>query len=202
MAIIKQTDKIATKAPKSATYPHFIIYGGGLNPYLCDNVLSQTESIPWKKGEIIGGADNQKVRKSSIKFLKPSHNLAVIDALLTAMKFVAKCSSSTFDIKLNKQPFGFVQLTQYTQGQYYDWHTDGFCRTGGDPNLYSSRGTRKMTIVASLDGGGIELKPFGMISMHKGDVIAFPSTMYHRAYKQEEGERHSVVAWCLGPDWQ
>ena len=105
------------------------------------------------------------------------------------------------------------QFTHYTPGQYYGWHCDGFKGAYKEKkrfNYYAK--IRKLSVVVSLSdgkdykGGDLEFlshnvknKKVVCESMrNRGSLIVFPSFIWHRVQPVTDGERYSLVMWCLG----
>ena len=92
-----------------------------------------------------------------------------------------------------------LQLSEYSQGQYYDWHID----FGPGPSSI-----RKLSFVLQLsdpesyEGGNLEIMnsrdPQAM-PRDQGVVIIFPSFTLHRVTAVTSGMRHSLVGWIGGP---
>ena len=107
--------------------------------------------------------------------------------------------------------FESVQIARYKKNQHYAWHTDG----GGDhfgvyPNGNSKGKVRKISLVACLSngyvGGELELSlqrpgeenEVLHPEMKVGDVIVFPSYVFHRSTEITKGTKYSAAMWCLG----
>ena len=108
--------------------------------------------------------------------------------------------------------FESVQIARYKKNQHYAWHTDG----GGDhfgvyPEGSNIEGkVRKVSLVACLSngyvGGDLELalqqqeeeNEILHPEMKVGDVIVFPSYVFHRSTEITKGTKYSAAMWCLG----
>ena len=108
--------------------------------------------------------------------------------------------------------FESVQIARYKKNQHYAWHTDG----GGDHFGAYSEGeanegkVRKVSLVACLSngyvGGDLELalqkqeedNEILHPEMKVGDVIVFPSYIFHRSTPITKGTKYSAAMWCLG----
>tara|TARA_R110000824_G_scaffold314852_1_gene501728 strand:- start:10 stop:603 length:594 start_codon:yes stop_codon:yes gene_type:complete len=107
--------------------------------------------------------------------------------------------------------FESIQIAKYKKDQHYAWHRDG----GGDHfGAYSdgnSKGkVRKVSLVACLSngyvGGDLELSlqrqeeenEILYPEMKVGDVIVFPSYVFHRSTPITKGTKYSAAMWCLG----
>jgi PKHD-type hydroxylase len=112
------------------------------------------------------------------------------------------------------------QFTKYKQGQYYDWHCDGwdkpYQRKEGDPDNGKIRKlsmTCQLTDGSEYKGGELEFD-FRNYDPHmrdeskhkiqckeilpKGSIVVFPSFLWHRVKPVKKGTRYSLVVWHLG----
>jgi PKHD-type hydroxylase len=109
-----------------------------------------------------------------------------------------------------------VQIARYKKNQHYAWHTDGPSDHFGS-NTSDDRGgenfvgkVRKLSLIACLSsgyvGGDLELalqrqdEPNEILypKMECGDVIVFPSYVFHRSTPITKGVKYSAAIWCLG----
>ena len=112
--------------------------------------------------------------------------------------------------------FEDVQIAEYRKNQHYSWHRDGASdhfASYADNGNYKGK-VRKLSLVACLSngyvGGALEfavqseyeeneiLRP----EMGIGDVIIFPSHIFHRSTPIEKGIKYSASMWCLGPPFK
>ena len=112
--------------------------------------------------------------------------------------------------------FESVQISKYKKNQHYSWHRDG----AGDhfgvyPKGENIEGkVRKISLVACLSngyvGGDLELalqeqdKENEILhpEISVGDVIVFPSYVFHRSTSISKGTKYSAAMWCLGPPFK
>jgi predicted 2-oxoglutarate/Fe(II)-dependent dioxygenase YbiX len=112
--------------------------------------------------------------------------------------------------------FETVQIAKYKKNQHYSWHRDG----AGDhfgvyPKGENTEGkVRKISLVACLSngyvGGDLELalqeqdKENEILhpEISVGDVIVFPSYVFHRSTSISKGTKYSAAMWCLGPPFK
>jgi predicted 2-oxoglutarate/Fe(II)-dependent dioxygenase YbiX len=87
------------------------------------------------------------------------------------------------------------QFTQYTSGDYFDWHTD---------SSHIMWPGRYYTCIILLNndykGGELEIKEnVGNFIVEKnvGDLILFPSTYMHRVLPVLDGVRYTLVNWVI-----
>ena len=98
-----------------------------------------------------------------------------------------------------------IQLTSYSPGEYYHWHTDS--------HLDKNPIDRKLTCVVQLsdesdyEGGELQILHPGYSGMEvgpkkKGTLIVFDSRLAHRVRPIKSGKRIAAVCWALGPKWR
>tara|TARA_Y100000401_G_scaffold24290_1_gene16721 strand:- start:2723 stop:3343 length:621 start_codon:yes stop_codon:yes gene_type:complete len=107
-----------------------------------------------------------------------------------------------------------VQFTKYKLNQYYNWHADSSEKIINNPNDLNFHGkVRKLSCIVFLSnpsdytGGQLkfdfrnnavgcniqEIKQNG-----KGNMIVFPSFLWHKVFPVLSGERYSLVSWYIG----
>ena len=121
---------------------------------------------------------------------------------------------------------GSIQYTQYTEGQFYNWHKDAdldcfyqpqlapSSHASMTPDMVAVQGeyVRKLSFVVQLSdpeeytGGELQFldnngKTF-FAPKQRGTVIVFDSRTRHRVRKVRSGLRKSLVGWVVGPRWK
>lgn len=92
-----------------------------------------------------------------------------------------------------------IQLLEYKPGGFYEWHMD-------NGNLNFSH--RKLSIVIQLtdpseyEGGDLEFFNNGTAAKGLGNLVLFPSYMFHRVLPVTSGLRRSLVAWISGQPYR
>ena len=85
-----------------------------------------------------------------------------------------------------------IQISRYTPGQYYDWHSDD------KPNRRRTS-TRCLTLTCTLrtaPGAVLETES-GTYDLQTGEAVLFPSAIQHRACAPTTGERWSFTIWYM-----
>lgn len=118
---------------------------------------------------------------------------------------------------------GDMQYTEYREGKFYQWHSDGGLANTFKPSLErdafgnnfvqsNAERVRKLSFVLQLSGseeyGGGEFQ-FQDDNNHsyyapkrRGAIIIFDSRARHRVKKVTHGVRRSIVGWVAGPRWK
>lgn len=168
------------------------------------------------KGEV-----NAKTRNSSNAWIPSAHWLPGF-----LWHYVTLSNRSNFLYDIDCIDMNSIQYTQYTEGQFYKWHTDyGLLNmykpetedTGGEQYISDKINTeyenvRKLSIVMQLsdpsdyEGGNLQLLDENGKSYFaprtRGTVIIFDSRTPHRVLKVTSGVRRSIVGWVVGPRWK
>jgi len=119
-----------------------------------------------------------------------------------------------------------LQYTQYSVGEFYDWHIDSGLDTCYRPSVYMNSISsysnenlilqgeyiRKLSFSLQLsgpedyDGGELQLidnnNDLFYAPKEKGTLIFFDSRTKHRVRKVKSGLRKSLVGWVIGPRWK
>lgn len=119
-----------------------------------------------------------------------------------------------------------LQYTRYTEGEFYNWHTDSGIDIAykpqnitrsciNDPQDFintSVEYVRKLSFTLQLSnfdeytGGEVQfLDNFGksyFMPKQRGTIIFFDSRTPHRVKKVKSGVRKSLVGWVIGPRWK
>ncbi len=108
--------------------------------------------------------------------------------------------------EVNAQVYGFdlvgfidaLQLTEYSTGAHYTWHTD---LGPGAMSLRKLSLSVQLSCWQTYKGGDLEMhlgtrhEPTTRV---QGDVVVFPSFQLHRVCAVSSGTRQALVAWCCG----
>ena len=92
-----------------------------------------------------------------------------------------------------------LQLTEYREGQYYDWHMDFGPRA---PSIRKLSFVLQLSEPSDYDGGDLEImnsRDPQPMPREQGVIIIFPSFTLHRVSPVTRGIRRSLVGWIGGP---
>lgn len=181
-------------------FTEFIYYQGLFPPSEIDKILNFWDDDKTIKATISGAEKyNDDLRKSSVMFIDHTPENEWIYSKLAGL--AASCNSQIYLFDL----LGFhqeLQLTRYSEGDFFDWHLD--FGAGG----ISSR-KLSMTIQLSdpddYEGGDLQFminKKIVSAPREKGTIIVFPSFIIHRVTPITKGVRQSIVGWVSGPPYR
>ena len=95
-----------------------------------------------------------------------------------------------------------LQLTQYIQGDFFDWHLDF---GAGEISARKLSMTVQLTDPETYEGGDLQFminKEVINAPKEKGTIIIFPSFIMHRVTPITRGMRQSIVGWVSGPPYR
>lgn len=164
---------------------------------VCDAFMQEARSHSLDDGTVMDengvGHVNEKVRNNRAAFLNPNHWLEGV--------MVNHCRYANIQAgwMFNLHNTDAVQISRYTEGEKYDWHSDS--------DVLSSN-PRKLSAVLQLSkrgefgGGGLFIKGCEeSVLMEQGDLVVFPSFLLHTAVDVTFGERWTAALWMRGPDF-
>lgn len=141
---------------------------------------------------------SKDVRNNRVAFMPLNHWMEGI--LFNFARYANIAAGWNYDAPYNEQ----IQYVEYSAGEKYDWHTD--------KEFYLPQpGMRKLSVILQLSkssdftGGGLFLKDIEHKNMsdsllkEQGDVVVFPSFLFHKAAEVQSGVRKAVVLWATGP---
>ena len=189
---------------------YYWYFESALTPRFCDEVIEYGNSI--KKEIALTGDGKEKLEPSPAELTeikkKRKSNVAWFDDPWLYNEIQPYVHMANQNAKWNFQwdYSDAFQFTEYTPGQFYDWHRD--CDITSD--LY-----RKLSVTVQLsdpkdyDGGELQFKNYwGSMQLvtpkdmlKSGTVIVFPSSIMHRVTPITRGTRYSLVQWYNGPDF-
>jgi PKHD-type hydroxylase len=119
-----------------------------------------------------------------------------------------------------------IQYTQYSEGQFYDWHIDAGIDTTYKPEQIIGSGSNNVVDFLTVQGEYVRKLSFSLqlsdpedytggevqfidnsrksffAPKQKGTIILFDSRTPHRVRKIKSGLRKSLVGWVVGPRWK
>lgn len=152
------------------------------------------------------GNDPNNQRASQVSWILPEGeaNTTLFEDLFNLSLEASQRANWNFDVGILEP----LQYTHYGPDEKYDWHVDQLI------NDESSETCRKISFTMLLndefEGGDLQIEcgsPANKdraqsIPLQKGDIVFFPSYIWHRVLPVTKGERHSLVGWLQGPTWR
>ena len=138
---------------------------------------------------------DEELRRSSLIFLDAADQHRWIFDKLANVAEIANGQRYGFDLTGFYQE---LQLAEYAQGQFFDWHMDF---GAGEISHRKLSLTVQLSDPDDYDGGVLQFMINQRIvdaPKERGTVIAFPSFLMHRVTPVERGVRRSLVGWVSG----
>ncbi len=186
--------------PLKHNFTEFIYYSGLVLPHEIEQIHNLWEEEKVIKATLSGDQKyNDEIRKSSVIFID---NTAENDWLYHKLGSVA--------IKTNNESYWFdllgfhqeLQLTKYTEGDFFDWHLDF---GAGEISARKLSVTVQLSDPDEYEGGDLQFminQKIVTAPRTKGTVIVFPSFIMHRVTPITKGIRQSIVGWVSGPPYR
>lgn len=185
------------------TFPGIITRLSVLKPAECSHIINTCK--PFVEPSEVGKSDNSYLvdtatRSSKSVIIGPEDNrFTTIRPLLqkTVESFV-ECTNTAFH--QNIQHIEAIQFTEYTEGDFYNWHMDS---SPGTPRITSA--SLCLSDFRSFTGGDLSFRDMVdpetegdeplSVKIQQGELAVFPSLLVHSVKPITQGTRYSLVLW-------
>ena len=172
-------------------------------------ICKDTSNGKWNcNGEI-----DENKRNSRVAFLDYYEELDKLFGRMV-LDYNNNYSGWEYDIKMIEA----IQVTEYSEGQFYGWHKDSFDSPEiKDDHLWNRKvsATVWLNDPEEYEGGEFDLEVRGpdykqegeeerydTFKLPKKSIILFPSDKWHRVRPVTSGVRKSLVLWIQGPPFR
>jgi len=162
----------------------------------CENIIKIFQNKKLEKAKITSGT--QSNRNSKVSFIKDK-------SIETKITKVINQINETAEWNFLLREFEPLQYTVYNKDDFYDWHIDSRLKP------YDNGLIRKLSFTICLnndyDGGLFELcsphpdnkkNQLSHQFLKQGDIIVFPSHIWHKVHTVTSGVRKTLVGWIIG----
>ena len=173
----------------------------------CENIIKTYKNKKFHKGTI-GVKDkdkkNLKTRNTDIVFIDEPWLYREIQPFTNIAN---KNANWNFDIDWTEQ----IQFGRYKKNSHYDWHCDS-------TTLNKNNSYRKLSTIVMLsnpsdyEGGQLKFQFRNNVDPTiedtlvdgnlQGNIIVFPSYVWHKVEPVTKGVRYSLVTWTWGPPFK
>ena len=166
---------------------------------LCKEIIDLSSTLKKEQGtvgdkEIRDKDQDKKIRQSTISWLPFNKMQPMYDDLIYLIQ------------KINRNHFGFsnlqitepAQVSEYSKGQFYHWHTDNSIDMDTEPPVRKLSMTLLLNDPSEFEGGNLEIAGKKMSHMKQGYAAIFASFLQHRVTPVTKGVRKSLVVWFNG----
>ena len=162
---------------------------------LCKEIIDLSSTLKKEQGTIFNKeVGEQERRDSTISWIPFNKMQPMYDDLIHLIQ------------KINRNHFGFnnlqiieeAQVSEYSKGQFYHWHTDTSIDMDREPPVRKLSMTLLLNDSSEFEGGNLEIAGKKMSHMKQGHAAIFASFLQHRVTPVTKGVRKSFVAWFNG----
>ena len=165
---------------------------------LCKEIIDLSSTLKKEQGKIylndLVRDYDKKRRHSTISWIPFNKMQPMYDDLIYLIQ------------KINRNHFGFsniqitekAQVSEYSKGQFYDWHTDSTIDMDMEPPVRKLSMTLLLNDSSEFEGGNLEIAGKKMSPMKQGYAAIFASFLQHRGTPVTKGVRKSLVVWFNG----
>jgi len=162
---------------------------------LCKEIIDLSSTLKKEQGKIWNKEKEiDERRRSTISWIAFNKMQPMYDDLIYLVQ------------KINRNHFGFsnlqitekAQVSEYSKGQFYDWHTDNFIDMDREPPVRKLSMTLLLNDPSKFEGGNLEIAGKKMLPMKQGHAAIFASFLQHRVTPVTKGVRKSLVVWFNG----
>ena len=162
---------------------------------LCKEIIDLSSILKKEQGKVKEAGDYDKKRRdSTISWIPFNKMQPMYDDLIYLVQ------------KINRNHFGFsnvqitepAQVSEYSKGQFYHWHTDSTIDMDTEPPVRKLSMTLLLNDPSEFEGGNLEIAGKKMSHMKQGHAAIFASFLQHRVTPVTKGVRKSFVVWFNG----
>ena len=164
---------------------------------LCKEIIDLSSTLKKEQGAVylndVRDYDKKR-RHSTISWIPFNKMQPMYDDLLHLIQ------------KINRNHFGFsnvqitepAQVSEYSKGQFYHWHTDSPIDMDTEPPVRKLSMTLLLNDPSKFEGGNLEIAGKTLSHMKQGHAAIFASFLQHRVIPVTKGVRKSLVVWFSG----
>ena len=164
---------------------------------LCKEIIDLSSTLKKEQGKIYHNDVkdyDQKRRDSTVSWIPFNKMQPMYDDLIYLVQ------------KINRNHFGFsniqitepAQVSEYSKGQFYHWHTDSSIDMDTEPPVRKLSMTLLLNDPSEFEGGNLEIAGKTLSHMKQGHAAIFASFLQHRVTPVTKGVRKSLVVWFNG----
>jgi PKHD-type hydroxylase len=166
---------------------------------LCKEIIDLSSTLKKEQGKVghVGkevGDHDKKLRHSTISWIPFNKMQPMYDDLIHLIQKINRNHFGFSNIQIKEQ----AQVSEYSKGQFYDWHTDGSITMDTEPPVRKLSMTLLLNDPSEFEGGNLEIAGKNLSPMKQGHAAIFASFLQHRVTPVTKGVRKSLVVWFNG----
>ena len=164
-------------------------------PKLCQEIIDLSKTLEQKESTVNNLITKEDtIRQSTISWIPFDKMQPVYNDI------------NDFIQRINRNHFGFeniqiteeAQVSSYSKGQFYEWHTDTRTNMQEEPPVRKLSMTLLLNDPSEFEGGNLEIANNEFVPMKQGHATIFASFLQHRVSPITRGVRKSLVMWFGG----
>lgn len=186
--------------PLKNNFASFVYYEGLFSAEEIDKIRELWDPEKTIKATLSGGNQyDDDLRKSNVMFIDCIPEYDWVYQKLAGLAVQSNNERYWFDL------LGFhqeLQLTRYTERDFFDWHLDF---GAGEISARKLSLTVQLSDPEEYEGGDLQFMMNDKAvnaPRKKGTVVVFPSFIMHRVTPITKGTRQSIVGWVSGPPYR
>ena len=164
---------------------------------LCKEIIDLSSTLKKEQGKIQQKERrdyDEKGRHSTISWLPFNKMQPMYDDLIYLVQKINRNHFGFSNIQITEQ----AQVSEYSKGQFYHWHTDSTIDMDIEPPVRKLSMTLLLNDPSEFEGGNLEIAGKKMSHMKQGHAAIFASFLQHRVTPVTKGVRKSLVVWFNG----
>ena len=166
---------------------------------LCKEIIDLSSTLKKEQGKIghLGKEvedRDKKSRQSTISWIDFNKMQPMYDDLIYLVQKINRNHFGFSNIQITEQ----AQVSEYSKGQFYHWHTDSSIDMDIEPPVRKLSMTLLLNDPSKFEGGNLEIAGKKMSHMKQGHAAIFASFLQHRVTPVTKGVRKALVVWFSG----
>ena len=164
---------------------------------LCKEIIDLSSTLKKEQGKVgqqEGIDHDKKGRHSTISWIAFNKMQPMYDDLIYLVQKINRNHFGFSNIQITEQ----AQVSEYSKGQFYHWHTDNSIDMDTEPPVRKLSMTLLLNDPSEFEGGNLEIAGKKMSHMKQGHAAIFASFLQHRVTPVTKGVRKALVVWFSG----
>jgi PKHD-type hydroxylase len=163
---------------------------------LCKEIIDLSSTLKKEQGKIWNKEveEQKRRRQSTISWIAFNKMQPMYDDLIYLVQKINRNHFGFSNIQITEQ----AQISEYSKGQFYDWHTDNPIDMDIEPPVRKLSMTLLLNDPSEFEGGNLEIAGKKLSPMKQGHAAIFASFLQHRVTPVTKGVRKALVVWFNG----
>ena len=162
---------------------------------LCQEIIDLSKTLEQEKGTVNQSSISQDIiRQSTISWIPFDKMQPVYNDINEFIQTINRNHFAFDNIQISER----AQVSSYSKGQFYEWHTDTRTNMKEEPPVRKLSMTLLLNDPSEFEGGDLEIANNPISIMKQGHATIFASFLQHRVTPITRGVRKSLVMWFGG----